>query len=143
VLESGGPISKRYAAGVLWPESNAARARDCLYKTLSWFRTKPELCRLFGLSTVRESISIRAEAVSIDLAEFDRCYAGRGDVRCCERAVELYSGPLLWNDCYDWTDEKQSRYEILYSEILSALAAHRRGAPAQGGGRPEPVKGPK
>lgn len=124
--EAGGPISKRYAASMLWPESNIEHARDCLYKTLAWLRARVELCQSFGLTVVRESISIRLENLSIDMVEFDRCYAGRSDIRCCQRAVELYSGPPFWRDCYDWTIEKQSLYELRYDELLRALSEYHR-----------------
>lgn len=134
VWEDGGPVSKRYAASMLWPESNLERARDCLYKTLSWLRSRPELCRTFGLSAIRESISISLENLSVDLMEFDRCYAGRGDIRCCRRAMELYSAPPFWRDCYDWSTEKQSLYELRYAEILHALSEYHR---QQGGGLPQ------
>lgn len=133
MLESGGPVSKRYIASVLWPEADLERGRDCLYKTLSWLRTEPELCGLLGLDAGRESVSLHAEALSIDLEEFDRCYAARADIRCCERAAELYSGPLLWQECYDWTDEKQSWYEIRYAEVLQILAARRENGPDRDG----------
>ncbi len=128
VLEAAGkPVSKRYIASMLWPESSMTHARDCLYKTLSWFRTRPELCELFGLKIYRESISVRTDALSIDLTEFEHCYARRDDIDCCERALELYNGPLLWQNCYDWTSERQSWYEIRYDELLNALAVcHQR-----------------
>ena len=126
VWEAGGPISKRYAASMLWPESNIEHARDCLYKTLAWLRARVELCQSFGLTVVRESISIRLENLSIDMVEFDRCYAGRSDIRCCQRAVELYNGPPFWRDCYDWTIEKQSLYELRYDELLRALSEYHR-----------------
>ncbi len=141
MLESGGPLSKRYIASVLWPEADLERARDCLYKTLSWLRAEPELYGLFGLDAARESVSLHVEALSIDLVEFDRCYAGRSDVRCCERAAELYSGPLLWQECYDWTDEKQSWYEIRYAEVLNILAAHRENPFGRGGKDFAPAEG--
>ncbi len=133
MVEAGGPLSKRYIASVLWPEVDLERARDCLYKTLAWLRAEPELGGLLGLDAARESVSLRGEALSTDLEEFDRCYAGREDIRCCRRAAELYSGPLLWQECYDWTDEKQSWYEIRYAEVLSILAAHRESG-AEGAG---------
>ncbi len=139
MLESGGPLSKRYIASVLWPEADLERARDCLYKTLSWLRAEPELYGLFGLDAGRESVSLHVEALSIDLVEFDRCYAGREDVRCCRRAAELYSGPLLWQECYDWTDEKQSWYEMRYAEVLDLLAAHRGKGPRREGRDPGPA----
>ncbi len=127
VVEAAGkPVSKRYIASVLWPESNMTHARDCLYKTLSWFRTRPELCELFGLKIYRESISFCTDALSVDLTEFDRCYARRDDIDCCERALELYNGPLFWQNCYDWTSERQSWYEIRYDELLNALAICRQ-----------------
>lgn len=125
MVADGGTVSKRYAASVLWPESNMQRARDCLYKTIAWLRRRPELLRLFGLEVVREDIAIRPGGLPTDLEEFDRCYARRGDPDCCLRAAELYSGPLFWQDCYDWGMEAQSRYEVRYTELLSTLVDHR------------------
>lgn len=132
VLEGGGPISKRWIASVLWPESTLSHARDCLYKVLAWLNAKPELCQGVGLTCVRESISIRMDTLWVDTVEFDRCYAKRSDPSYCQRAAALYTGPLLWRDCYDWTDEAQSRYESRYSEILEALALHHRALSSEG-----------
>lgn len=124
ILEHKRPLSKRHAASLLWPDANAECARDCLYKTLSWLRTHPKVSSPFGLQILRNCLSVCMDQIQSDLAEFDQCYSHRSDIHCCERAVELYQGPLFWKDYFNWIDVWQSEYEIRYSVFLQNLAAY-------------------
>lgn len=118
ILENRVPISKRHLAATLWPQADAEHARDSLYKTLHWLRSRPALCHVFGLDVERETVRIDTSQLKIDLEEFDECYALRQQPLYRQRALELYQGPLLEEEYYDWSMDYQSQYEIRYAELI-------------------------
>lgn len=118
ILESKGPISKRHLAATLWPQADTEHARDNLYKTLHWLRARPALYDPFGLHIERENIRMDTSQLRIDLEEFDQCYALRNQPFYRQRALELYQGPLLEEEYYDWSMDYQSQYEIRYAELI-------------------------
>ncbi|MDR3090605.1 MAG: hypothetical protein LBU36_00185 [Clostridiales bacterium] len=114
-----GSVSKRRAAETLWADSPPEKAIKSLYQTLRHLRTldfpAPPI-----VSETRGALRL---AAATDTADFLRLYES-GAPEDWERAVVLYRGILLVDNCYDWASEYEGYYDVRYYELLSRLAAH-------------------
>ncbi len=118
----GEPTSKAEIASVLWPDVDEKRARDSLYKTCNVVKKLRHGNLSFPLVDTRGEAWIDMTRASCDLIEFEQLYRRRGEPESCRRAIDLYRGPLLDEDLYDWTTEATAYYEIRCLEMLETLA---------------------
>lgn len=137
----GPGLSRDKLIGLLWPESDAERARNRLNVSVY------ELRKALGddaLLSAGDEVRLNAEVVSSDVAEFDSATA-RGDHAA---AAALYRGPLLDGFFLDdapeferWTDRERTRFADGYARALEALAgaaeARRNSGMRPSGGRSE------
>lgn len=121
VCEMGAPVSKHRLAEVLWPAAEAEQAMDCLYKACRPIRKTP-----FAAHVVSTPGEMRFDltGVSCDLVDFRCHYDFRCDIARCEAAVALYRGPLLGENCYEWSSAGEAYYDIRYVELLTSLGEH-------------------
>lgn len=120
----GEPVSKVEVATALWPDADEKRARNCLYKACGFIRFFRGGDSPFPLVDARGEIWIDMAHVSCDLIEFERLYEMRGEPENCRRAIDLYRGPLLYADDYDWAVNIAGYYEIRWLEMLDLMAEY-------------------
>lgn len=107
---------------LLWPEADAALARQRLRNVLSRLRRSVgEVVHRHG-----DRVALGSE-VRVDVHELDaaavRTAAGAISGEALERAVSLYRGPLLPEFVYeDWTAPDRQRIESVYADLCRALA---------------------
>lgn len=74
----------------------------CLYKTLEWFKNLRQQGIGIPLITQRGTLGLDTSQVYSDLWEFELLYHKRSEIENCQRAADLYVGPLLAGAPYDW-----------------------------------------
>ncbi len=124
--EDGGPVSKRWAASLLWEEAGEEQAMDSLSKvcrTLRAFSKQHGDC-LPLLFTYGE-LGLDMSRLRCDLSEFSRLAASDG-TESLRRAAALHAGELLAAEAYEWAGEYGGRLEIRFLELCEALADRYR-----------------
>ncbi len=150
LLHTNSQVSRRYVAGLFWPEQSEAQARNNLRQLLHQIRHTLPISNQF-LHADANSLEWRADpSVRLDVWRFDQSLqrfeaaSKHGNLptqsQALEEAIELYRGDLL-PSCYeDWIiperEELQQRYlKALERQILlleaqreysSAIAAAQR-----------------
>ena len=120
----GGPIRKLWAAEVLWPAAEQSQAMDSLYKVLRFWRRDPVLQTTFPLSCLHKELILQLPASFFcDLQTFESAASG-GDMARMAAAVELYAGPLLFQEYYEWTAQREAFCELRQLEMLDALSSY-------------------
>jgi two-component SAPR family response regulator len=56
--------------------------------------------------------------------EFDRLYECRNSPENGAKALELYRGPVLGDEFYDWISIWEAYYEMRYEELLYIMVNH-------------------
>jgi DNA-binding SARP family transcriptional activator len=122
-------ITRDKLLGYLWPDSDTARARNCLKQVL--FTLCHEL-RVELFTTTKPVIRLNPRAVAADNREFVDAL----DRRALAEAVVLYQGPFLDGfyisglpEFEQWVEAERGRLAWQYQDALEALAA---GAAAAG-----------
>jgi DNA-binding SARP family transcriptional activator len=105
-------------AGWLWPEVPDPRARASLRSALWGLRDALGPHGSAFLITDRQSVGLRADGVSVDVAEFSRL-AGAGRLR---EAVALSRGELLHEFEDDWVFEAREAHTRHLAAVLGRLA---------------------
>lgn len=117
------PQSRERLAALFWPNSDEAKARSALRRTLSVASTA------VGDALVVERNTIRLDATTCwsDVAVFRRCAAGT-DLAALEQADGLYRGDFLAGftlrdapDFDDWTQFTAEGLRQLYAGVLERL----------------------
>lgn len=93
----------------------------CLYKTLEWFKNLRQQGIDIPLITQRGTLGLDTSQVYSDLWEFELLYHKRSEIENCQRAADLYVGPLLAGAPYDWISPLEAHYELAYAELLETL----------------------
>jgi TolB-like protein len=129
-LSPAQPRSREELVGLLWGDRGEEQARSSLRQSLS------ELRKALGdpdnslLVTGRDTVSLNAEAVDVDVSEFDRLIDD-GTPKALERAAEIYRGDLLdgigVNDpaFEDWLRNERQRLNERACEAFSKLLDHQ------------------
>jgi len=110
-----------HLAEEIWPSAESQQSLDCLYKACRHLRKIP-FSSIIHMSQGEMRVSLAN--IRCDLVEFRAHYAARQDIARCEAAVELYRGPLLSENCYEWSNAWEAYYDIRYLEMLRLLAEH-------------------
>jgi DNA-binding SARP family transcriptional activator len=136
VLAVHGSLGRERLMALLWPESDAGRAKGSLKQTVHVLRrqlAKPDL--LIGTAELR----LNPDRIESDVQLFIRALAA-GDA---EAAVAVYEGPFLDGVHLDgtseferWADEHRAALAGRYARALEDLAraAEARGEPRAAGG---------
>lgn len=93
----------------------------CLYKTLEWFKNLRQQGIDIPLITQRGTLGLDTSQVYSDLWEFELLYHKRSEIENCQRAADLYVGPLLAGAPYDWIFPLEAHYELACAELLETL----------------------
>lgn len=123
---SGQPVKKERAAEVLWEDSSPENARDNLYKVCRYLRTLQKKGIEIPLQNHRKELYLDLSEASCDIREFQEIYAHGTEPWQWEKAVSLYTGPLLFDNYYEWTGVEEAYYDMRYYELLERLAADHR-----------------
>lgn len=137
VLRREQPQAREVLAGTFWGDQPDARARACLSTALWRLRrilapgagTEERYLVTGGRDEVR---FVAGDACLVDVAEFERGVelplAGEAltaeGARRVERALALYTGPLLEGVYHDWALRERERLRSLYLETLSRIMQH-------------------
>lgn len=109
---------------LMWAEAERGKARDSLYKVCAFVNQwqKAEGVQL-PLAIYREEIYLDTELIELDLQEFLVCLDSRA-VEDWERAEQLYTAPLLFENSYEWVEDYEASYDMAYYEVLGRLLAY-------------------
>lgn len=124
--EKGGPISKSRLAELLWPGVGTAQALDSLYKVCRFIRRLNVQGIYIPLRTERGDVELDLKRIDCDLILFDRLAEHGGTPENWRRAVDLYTGPVLAEENYDWSLTHEAYYEMRLAELLERLIEHFR-----------------
>lgn len=119
---SGGKaVKKRMLEELMWAEAERGKARDSLYKVCTflnqWQKTEGVI---LPLAIYREEIYLNTELIELDLQEFFMCLDSKV-VEDWERAEQLYTAPLLFENSYEWVEDYEASYDMAYYEVLERL----------------------
>lgn len=105
----------------MWAEAERGKARDSLYKVCAFINQwqRAEGVQL-PLAIYREEIYLDTELIELDLQEFLMCLDSNA-VKDWERAEQLYTAPLLFENSYEWVEDYEASYDIAYYEVLGKL----------------------
>lgn len=116
-------ISRDKLLGLLWPDTDADRARHSLTQAIYNARRATGIDDLFLMSG---SMRLNRERISSDVDDFERAL----EARDLETAVALYEGPFLDGfflsgspDFEQWISAQRLRFERLAVSALEELAA--------------------
>lgn len=106
---------------LMWAEAERGKARDSLYKVCAFINQwqRAEGVQL-PLAIYREEIYLDTELIELDLQEFLMCLDSNA-VKDWERAEQLYTAPLLFENSYEWVEDYEASYDIAYYEVLGKL----------------------
>jgi len=117
---TGRDQSRDRLAGLLWPESDTARARGSLRRTLSV--TAAAVGE--GLAITRTTVALRPERIRVDVTDF-QALAARPDLASLERAARLYRDDFLagfsLRDCPEFEGWQTSAADGLRQALAAAL----------------------
>ncbi len=122
VAEAGAAgISRERVSSLLWPDSDASRARNSLNQGLHALRQAAPSGDLISGSGV---LRMNVEACRVDFVEFDRAVQDQNYAE----AVSLYNGPFLdgihfrYGEAFErWVETIRARLETAHSSSLRAL----------------------
>lgn len=122
------PTEREWLASIIWPDSDRSQALANLRTSLSELRAAlgSEGHRLD--TTGSQLVKLNLDGASVDVREFDQCVASgtRSDL---EKAVALYSGPLLEGCSEEWASQERGAREQECLDALQILGetTHRSG----------------
>lgn len=122
----GRPVKKEKAAEVLWQDSSPENARDSLYKICHYIRRLQKQGIDIPLKDYRTELYLDLSEVDCDIREFKELYTYGTEPWHWEQAASLYTGPILFDNYYEWTGEEEAYYDVRYYELVERLATHYR-----------------
>ncbi len=121
-LRADRSVARNWLAGMLWPDSIESQALAYLRQNLSELRSALGECGASLAVLPGHALRLNTSGVDIDVCAFDReikC----GNREALQRAVDLYTSPLM-EDCSDgWVYQERLIREKQYEEALDSLAA--------------------
>jgi TolB-like protein len=127
-MSAGQHLRRERLAGLLWAESEEARARDSLKHALASLR-KSLGSASGALETTREAVVFHKSDIWVDAVEFEDC-ANREALAPLDRAIALYRGGLLQSLTLDtpgfddWLLAERQRLAMLADYAAGRLMAH-------------------
>ena len=124
-LHANREVARDWLAGTLWPESREEQSLANLRRTLTDLRRALGAAAPLLTSPTAHSLSLRLTANECDLLAFD---AARKEAHpeAWNRAVALYSGPLLADSYEAWTGVERAERQEGYLHTLERLSRHAR-----------------
>lgn len=119
-------MSKIRLAELLWPGVATAQALDSLYKVCRFIRGLARRDIHIPLISQRGELSLDMDRLECDLYSFERLAEAQDDPEGWARAAALYAGPVLAEDCFEWSPAFEAYYEMRHLELLERLADHYR-----------------
>ena len=120
-LRAGRPVEREWLADTLWPDVDPSRAAANLRVVLS------ELRRVMGSedgrlrSPGRHTLSLDLTGADVDVLTFDAAVTAQ-KLPALERAVALYTGPLLEGCAEEWVPQERGAREQDCLRALQTLA---------------------
>ena len=124
LCHGGEPIPKQHLAGLLWPRVGGRQALDSLYKVCTHIGALEYRGIPLRLRSSGGEIQLDCRSISCDLFRFDALYQEKDNIASCHTLLDIYAGPLLQTQGYDWLAPWEARYELRYVEILTSLLSH-------------------
>lgn len=124
--EEGRPVRKGTAAAALWPGQTEPRAMDSLYKICHGLEELAQRGEIPPVHSVRGSLWLDMARVDCDLLAFKEMTVQSDSIGDLRRAVELYRGPLLIEEGYEWTERLEGFYDMRYLETVERLRDYFR-----------------
>lgn len=56
--------------------------------------------------------------IKCDFILFEELYIHKEHIDDLLQAIDLYKGPLLFDECYSWSTTLEAHYEIRYMELI-------------------------
>jgi DNA-binding SARP family transcriptional activator/Flp pilus assembly protein TadD len=137
-LEPRHQLHREQLMAAIWPDLDAEAGAANLHKVIHLARHALEPRLRSGANsqfivTSQQQVQLRAQALSIDVEEFERLAAlalASGRTPDFEAALALYRGDLLADDPYaDWCSQKRDSLRTLREQLMMTLG--RRYAAAQ------------
>lgn len=125
LIRKGNPVKKLWIAETLWPLAEQPQALDSLYKVIRFWKSDEVLHTYFPLKSRSNELELelKQEQISCDIWDFEK-YIALEEIKQMEAAVNLYSGPFLFQEYYEWTAEYEAYYEIKFMKLLDCLIYH-------------------
>jgi len=132
-MAPGEPRSRDKLAGLLWSDRRDKQARDSLKQAILRLRKSFGTEHPLPILTDRESLTLDAAKVAVDVQEFEQCL-GEDSPDAVSRAVALYRGDLL--DGLDVRDpafeewllfERQRLRDLARAALMRLLDLHMTG----------------
>jgi predicted ATPase/DNA-binding SARP family transcriptional activator len=120
-LHNGRTISRSKLAGLLWPDSDESTALYNLRQTLADLRRALGPLKSTLVAEPDHSLRLDLVRVQVDVHTFDAGCADE-DTHAIERALELYTGPLLEGCDEAWAIEEREPRAAAYLSALEQLA---------------------
>lgn len=119
--EEGKPVPKATVAEALWPDVSRARALDSLYKIVHYLDGRAQEREIPVIASVCGSLCLDVEQLDCDILLFKRLTGPSASIEELRQAVELYRGPLLLEEAYEWTVRAEGFYDLRYLETVERL----------------------
>lgn len=120
-LRAGVPHRREAVADVLWPDATAEHARRSLSDTI--YRLRTRLGDGWVHATFDTVALAGADALWVDVAEFDRLLAGQDDADTAV-ALDLYGGDLADGVYDDWIAGERMARRAAYVAALERTIGH-------------------
>lgn len=114
-------MDRDWLAGTLWPESGQTQALAGLRQSLSDLRSAMG-DDSWRLVSAQHTLRLDLDGMDADVTEFDRCIQENSPASL-DRAVTLYSGPLLQDCDEEWVFLERERRAQSYLSALETLAS--------------------
>lgn len=124
LCHGGEPIPKQHLAGLLWPRVGDRQALDSLYKVCAHIGALEYRGIPLRLRSSGGEINWIAGPSAVICSDSMRCTKKKDNIASCHTLLDIYAGPLLQTQGYDWLAPWEARYELRYVEILTSLLSH-------------------
>ncbi len=127
LLLRGPEVSRVKLAGLLWPDTDEGRARRNLSTVLWRLRACLRPAGGLGLEARPDTVRLRGDRVSVDVARFAALLDRARDEPPANRygtlreAEELYRGDLLEDLAAEWVEDDRRHLRALYQQALRDL----------------------
>jgi len=115
----GRAVKKTTVCAALWNENDMKHSVDNLYKLIRKIQKMPIP---FHLESKRNIIQLHLDNIKSDITTFLYNIQNRENIPAMEYAISVYQGGLFEGEGYEWLDEKEGKFDMLYLEALEHLS---------------------